>query len=85
MNTGNKLVIIIIIIIIIIMTPFSMTSSCLLGSRQVVLVYCTLANCKVFLRQITAGGKHNGARFDKTREILTVEDLTPKERRLELQ
>ena len=55
--------------------------------------YCTLANRlanplanrKVFLRQITAGCKHSSARLDKWLEILVVEDLTPKERRPELQ
>ena len=40
--------------------------------------YCTLANRKVFLRQITAGWKHNSARLDKWLEILAVEGLNRK-------
>ena len=44
-----------------------------------------LGNCKVFLRQITVGCKHNSVRLDKWLEILVVEDLTLKERQHELQ
>ena len=32
-------------------------------------VYCTLANRKVFLRQITAGCKHNSAQLDKWKSL----------------
>ena len=63
--------------------PFNMTSSCILGfqvTRPATFysfsVYCTLANRKVFLRQITAGCKHNSAQLDKWLEILAVEGLT---------
>ena len=68
-------------------TPFNMTSSCILGFQATrpatsysSPVYCTLANRKVFLRQITEGCKHNSAQLDKWLEILAVESLTPKER-----
>ena len=68
-------------------TPFNMTSSCILdfqATRPATFysssVYCTLANRKVFLRQITADFKHNSAQLDKWLEILAVEGLTPKER-----
>ena len=64
-----------------------MTSSCILGfqaTRPATFysssVYCTLANRKVFLRQITADFKHNSAQLDKWLEIFAVEGLTPKER-----
>ena len=67
--------------------PFNMTSSCILGFQVTgpatfysSSVYCTLANRKVFLRQITAGCKHNSAQLDKWLEILAVEVLTAKER-----
>ena len=51
-----------------------------LGSFYSSSVYCTLANRKIFLRQITGGCKHNNARLDRWLEILVVEGLTPKER-----
>ena len=57
--------------------PWVSSVNCTLANR--------LANRKVFLRQITAGGKHNSARLDNWLEILTMEDWTPKERRPELQ
>ena len=78
-------------------TPFSMTSSCILGFQAtqlvshrlglILFILCLLyvGESKVFLRQITAGCKYSSVRFDKWLEILTVEDLTPKERRPELQ
>ena len=56
-----------------------------LGSFYSSSVYCTFANRKVFLRQITAGCQHNSARLDKWPEVLTVGVLTPKERWPELQ
>ena len=56
-----------------------------LGSFYSSSVYCTLTNRKVFLRQITAGCKHNSAWQDKWLETLAVEDLTPKELQPELQ
>ena len=53
-------------------TPFNTTSSCILGFQATLpstlyssSVHCTLANRKVFLRQITAGCKHNTAQLDK--------------------
>ena len=70
-------------------TPFSMMSSCILVFQATrpptrahfihpLLIYCTLANRlakrKVFLRQITAGCKHNSARLDKWLEIVAVDD-----------
>ena len=68
-------------------TPFNMTSSCILGFQVTgpatfysSSVYCTLANRKVFLRQITAGCKHNTARLEKWLEILAIDGLTLKER-----
>ena len=39
------------------------------------LIYCTLAKRNVFLRQVTAGYKHNSAQLDKWLEIVAVEDL----------
>ena len=44
-----------------------------------------LANHKVFLRQITAGCKHNSVRLDKWLKLLAVEDLTRNEWWPELQ
>ena len=53
-------------------TPFNMTSSCILGFQATRVetwahVYCTLANRKIFLRQITGGCKHNSVRMDRQR------------------
>ena len=56
-----------------------------LGSFYSSSVYWTLANRKVFLRQITAGCKHNSARLNKWLEILAADGFTPKERWPELQ
>ena len=65
-----------------------MTSSCILGflaTRPVTRAH-RLANRKVFVRQVTAGCKHNSVRSDKWLEILAVQkDLTLKDRRPELQ
>ena len=54
-----------------------MTSSCILGNL--------VLRAFPFIRQVTAGCKHNSARFDEWLENLAMEDLTPKQRRPELQ
>ena len=52
------------------------TSSCILGfqaTRPATFysssVYCSLANRKVYLRQITVGCKHNSAQLDKWKSL----------------
>ena len=55
------------------------------GHQLGLILHCTLANRKEFLRQIAAGCEHNSAQLDKWLEILAVKDLTWKEQGTELQ